>query len=192
MRRAFTLIEILVVIAIMGILAALLFPAFATARGMARRASCVSQLRQIGLGAAMYRSDFGQFAPQISGLARYVGDAQVFVCPNDAARGQHDGNLYMEGNMVLPGGESYEYFPRWQGAEDNGWWNPSPRFGKGKWDDMTPLAGCPWHWAKSWNGAKSGNATGSRGWELILTAGGSVRKFRIEGGLENFEPAKLN
>jgi prepilin-type N-terminal cleavage/methylation domain-containing protein len=49
-RKAFTLIELLVVIAIIAILAAILFPVFARARENARRASCMSNLKQIALG----------------------------------------------------------------------------------------------------------------------------------------------
>ena len=56
-RNGFTLIELLVVIAIIAILAAILFPVFAQARESARRASCVSNLKQIGAAAIMYASD---------------------------------------------------------------------------------------------------------------------------------------
>lgn len=62
-RNAFTLIELLVVIAIIAILAAILFPVFAQAREKARQASCLSNLRQMGLGAVMYAQDYDEFFP---------------------------------------------------------------------------------------------------------------------------------
>ena len=55
--KGFTLIELLVVIAIIAILAAILFPVFAQAREAARRASCVSNLKQIAAAGIMYATD---------------------------------------------------------------------------------------------------------------------------------------
>jgi prepilin-type N-terminal cleavage/methylation domain-containing protein/prepilin-type processing-associated H-X9-DG protein len=56
-QRAFTLIELLVVIAIIAILAAILFPVFAQAREQARKTTCLSNMKQLGLAQLMYASD---------------------------------------------------------------------------------------------------------------------------------------
>jgi prepilin-type N-terminal cleavage/methylation domain-containing protein/prepilin-type processing-associated H-X9-DG protein len=57
-RAGFTLIELLVVIAIIAILAAILFPVFAQAREAARKTTCLSNLKQLGLGMTMYATDY--------------------------------------------------------------------------------------------------------------------------------------
>ena len=92
-RIAFTLIELLVVIAIIAILAAILFPVFARARENARRTSCVNNMKQMGLGVAMYVQDNDGRYPMSSntdGSGRrwpdyifpYVKSAQLFICPS--------------------------------------------------------------------------------------------------------------
>jgi prepilin-type N-terminal cleavage/methylation domain-containing protein len=62
--RGFTLIELLVVIAIIAILAAILFPVFGRARENARRSSCQSNLKQLGLGILQYSQDYDERLPQ--------------------------------------------------------------------------------------------------------------------------------
>ncbi|MBX3111035.1 MAG: type II secretion system protein [Fimbriimonadaceae bacterium] len=62
--RAFTLIELLVVVAIIAVLAAILFPVFAQAKATAKKAVCLSNLKQIGLAIAMYRPDYDDYNPR--------------------------------------------------------------------------------------------------------------------------------
>lgn len=98
-RPGFTLIELLVVIAIIGILAAILFPVFARARENARRASCESNLKQIGLGLLQYTQDYdekltrahyGGNGPSdavlkykwMDAIYPYVKSEEVFNCPS--------------------------------------------------------------------------------------------------------------
>jgi len=66
-KAGFTLIELLVVIAIIAILAAILFPTFAKARDNARRASCINNLKQLGVATIMYTQDYDEtFEPVAS------------------------------------------------------------------------------------------------------------------------------
>lgn len=100
-KKGFTLIELLVVIAIISILAAILFPVFARARENARRSSCASNQKQIGLGVMQYTQDYdekypflyqgqavGDFAAESSAanpykaIYPYLKSWQIFRCPS--------------------------------------------------------------------------------------------------------------
>ena len=81
-RRAFTLVEILVVIAIIGVLAAILFPAFATARERSRSTACLSNLKQIGAAMAMYGADYdGRFPYAVDQFDKVEATGTLF--PNN-------------------------------------------------------------------------------------------------------------
>src|SRR6185437_16196027 len=62
-RRAFTLIELLMVIAIIGVLAALLFPAFSRAKFKSRNVICLNQLRQLGIATRLYTDENNNLLP---------------------------------------------------------------------------------------------------------------------------------
>jgi prepilin-type N-terminal cleavage/methylation domain-containing protein/prepilin-type processing-associated H-X9-DG protein len=96
LRQAFTLIELLLVIAILAILAAILFPLFAQAREKARAATCASHLRNLSTALLMYVQDYDEqlplavaptttkpfFAAWHDLIDPYVKNKQVWLCPS--------------------------------------------------------------------------------------------------------------
>src|SRR5579859_3254993 len=98
-NTGFTLIELLVVIAIIAILAAILFPVFAQARESARRTSCLSNMKQLGLAFLQYQQDYDESMPVPyyfifnpptmgaqggwgGGIYPYVKSSGVYACPD--------------------------------------------------------------------------------------------------------------
>jgi prepilin-type N-terminal cleavage/methylation domain-containing protein/prepilin-type processing-associated H-X9-DG protein len=121
-QTGFTLIELLVVIAIIAILAAILFPAFAKARESARRSSCSSNLKQLGLGIMQYAQEYDEKYPMrwnnLAGwnqvVQPYIKSTGVFQCPSNpnaqlahtlAVAGHPQVNRSYEGNERIFGEE---------------------------------------------------------------------------------------
>ena len=118
--KGFTLIEMLVVIAIIALLAAILFPVFGRARANARRSSCQSNMKQISLGVLQYVQDYDERFPKTGGSTNgiaancggpdilswasktqpYIKSTQVFVCPEDTRK---IANMCSYGNNQLIG-----------------------------------------------------------------------------------------
>ncbi len=96
-RRVFTLVELLTVIAVVAVLAGLLFPAVSLVQDRARRTDCLSRVRQIGQALYLYTGDSGGFLPDcarlgpsggrpgVRGVLEPYATAEVFHCPGDRA-----------------------------------------------------------------------------------------------------------
>lgn len=130
--RAFTLVELLVVITIIGILIALLLPAVQAAREAARRSQCVNQLKQLGLGLQNYHQNLAVFPPRKGGTTGYGSSTRL------------DGNYNRLSAFVflLPYVEEQALYDRIMGGDPTTT-PPVPKNGAAPWSGWAPYSRAP-------------------------------------------------
>lgn len=137
-RRAFTLVELLVVLAVVAILMAIVLPVFGQARKKAQAVACLSNCRQAGLALAQYIQDYDGVTPTIDKqvfigidgtsnaynnwynlLMPYTKNWYVFICPNDPRTFSATTTANDDSNHLPSGNDPYDC-----------------------WDDLNPTGHC--------------------------------------------------
>lgn len=115
MKRAFTVFEILIALAILGVLAAVVIPSLRMVQARAGSAKCLNQLRQLGTALNLYLGDHQMIMPTLKAargskeedvavidntLHTYVSDQRVFACPSDRKQADSTGTSYFWNSLL--------------------------------------------------------------------------------------------
>jgi len=167
-RLGFTLVELLLVIVIVSVLVAILFPAFVAARKQARMARCSANLHQIGMAYGMYMNDYGEL-PDPLRLVHSVHDRQLLACPEDQ-RPERPASSYTFRTLIPP-----DYRPYWEQPDL---------------DPNTVLAVCNQHMEQDQRqvGAAWQVSPARYPFKLALRANGAVSRLRQDAVREVFVP----
>lgn len=139
-RGAFTLVELLVVVAILSLLLSMLLPSLSRSKELARRAICASNLRNTGNALNSYASESRQMLPPVG--AWYMNDMMMYVMYeryggvnpvgfNNLGYLERDGYLSMHGDMLFCPSETNSWLFNSEGDANNGNclpWNGGPGF----------------------------------------------------------------
>jgi len=166
-REGFTVIELLVVMAIIVVLAGLIFPVFASVKEKSRQTKCMNNLKQLGTAFELYCQDYDSdwIAPAYLGrlYPSYVSSPELYICPSDPGIYNNTYDAYWDDFTVawekqngISTGCSYVYYPL-VGPQ---WYTWPDQYGYTLAD--LPIAACHIHLCRSHEGfrIRSGRRSG--------------------------------